>query len=328
MQTILSTEDYIKGILQKDRIILSKAITLIESTKKEDQTIAAAVLESCLKTKKESKRIAISGAPGAGKSTFINGFGKIVLDNNQSIAVLAIDPSSSISKGSILGDKTRMEDLISNENCFIRPTASNSNLGGVSRTTRETILLCESFGFDYIFVETVGVGQSETLVKNMTDLFVLLLLPNSGDELQGIKRGIMEMADIILINKSDGENKIAAKIAATQVKHALHLFASNEKDWITPVISISSLEKTGFDELQKSIDAYFQKMEMSDFISNNRNQQDLYWFEEAILDELQQLFSQDTSVQSVKMALREKIKNKDISAVNAAKFLVQKFAEK
>lgn len=328
MQTILSPEDYIKGILQKDRIILSKAITLIESTKKEDEAIAEAVLQVCLKIKNTSKRIAITGSPGAGKSTFINAFGKLLLDKQHSLAVLAIDPSSTISKGSILGDKTRMEDLVSNENCFIRPTASNNHLGGVGRTTRETILLCEAFGFDYIFVETVGVGQSETLVKNMTDLFMLLLLPNSGDELQGIKRGIMEMADIILINKSDGDNSVAAKIAATQVKHSLHLFSASEKEWITPVLTISSTEKTGLDALQKETDAYFLKMESTGYLQHNRNQQDLFWFEETILQELQNLFSQDASVQSVKTSLKEKIKNNEITAVNAAKFLVQKFIEK
>ena len=328
MQKILSTDDYINGILQKDRIILSKAITLIESTRKEDEAIANVVLEACLKSKKKSHRIAISGAPGAGKSTFINAFGSLLLDNNYSLAVLAVDPSSSISKGSILGDKTRMEDLVRYKNCFIRPTASSSNLGGVARSTRDTILLCEAFGFDYIFVETVGVGQSETLVKNMTDLFLLLLLPNSGDELQGIKRGIMEMADIILINKSDGDHATTAKIAATQVKHALHLFSENEKNWTTQVLNISSIEQSGFIELQKAIDGYFLKMETSGFLLHNRNQQDLLWFEETILQELQNVFSNDNSVQSVKEGLKQKIKNNEITAVNAAKFLVQKFIEK
>lgn len=327
MQNNFSPEDYIKGILQKDRIILSKAITLIESTRKEDEIIAAEVLQACLKTKKESKRIAITGSPGAGKSTFINAFGKLLLDEQQSLAVLAIDPSSIISKGSILGDKTRMDDLINNEHCFIRPTASNNNLGGVACNTRETILLCEAFGFDYIFIETVGVGQSETLVKNMTDIFILLLLPNAGDELQGIKRGIMEMADIILINKSDEENKVAAKIAATQVKHALHLFTPSEKEWITQVLNISSADKTGLNELKKEMDSYFQKMHTTGYLLHNRNQQDLFWFEESILQELQNTFAQHTSIQSVKTSLKEKIKNKEITAVNAAKFLVQQFMD-
>lgn len=323
-----SPDDYIKGILQKDRIILSKAITLIESTKKEDERIAEQILQACLKFKKKSKRIAVTGSPGSGKSTFINAFGKLLLDEKKSLAVLAIDPSSTMSKGSILGDKTRMEDLVNNEQCFIRPTASSNNLGGVARNTRETILLCEAFWFDYIFVETVGVGQSETMVKNMVDLFLLLLLPNAGDELQGIKRGIMEMADIIVINKSEKENETAAKIAATQVKHALHLFAQSEKDWIPQVQNISAIEKTGLDELKKNIDAYFLKLETSGFLSDNRNRQDLFWFEETILQELQSTFSQDASVESLKKSLQEKIKNNEINAVQAAKFLVEKFLEK
>jgi LAO/AO transport system kinase len=324
MQKILSTDDYINGILQKDRIILSKAITLIESTRKEDEAIANVVLEACLKSKKKSHRIAISGAPGAGKSTFINAFGSLLLDNNYSLAVLAVDPSSSISKGSILGDKTRMDDLVRYENCFIRPTASNNNLGGVARSTRETIILCEAFGFDYIFVETVGVGQSETLVKNMTDLFLLLLLPNSGDELQGIKRGIMEMADIILINKSDGDHATTAKIAATQVKHALHLFSENEKNWTTQVLNISSIEQSGFIELQKAIDGYFLKMETSGFHLHNRNQQDLLWFESSLIDELQIAFANHPNIQKEKQDLILKIKKQEISVQQAAKFLVQK----
>ncbi|MFN8260504.1 MAG: methylmalonyl Co-A mutase-associated GTPase MeaB [Chitinophagales bacterium] len=328
MQTILSPVDYIKGILQKDRIILSKAITLIESTRKEDEAIAGEVLQACLQHRKESRRIAITGSPGAGKSTFINAFGKLLIDHEKSLAVLAIDPSSTLSKGSILGDKTRMEDLAGNNKCYIRPSASNNHLGGVGRTTRETILLCEAFGFDYIFVETVGVGQSETLVKNMTDLFMLLLLPNSGDELQGIKRGIMEMADLILINKSDGENTVAAKIAATQVKHSLHLFAASEKEWITQVLNISSLEKTGLDALQKEMEAYFLKMETSGHLQHNRNLQEIFWFEESIVQELHHAFSEDNSIQSVKMQLKDKISNKEITAVNAAKFLVQKFMGK
>lgn len=323
-----SPDDYIKGIIQKDRFVLSKAITLIESTKKEDERLANEVLEACLKLRKQSKRIAVTGTPGAGKSTFINAYGKSLLDENKSLAVLAIDPSSSMSKGSILGDKTRMEDLINNKHCFIRPTASSNNLGGVARNTRETILLCEAFGFDYIFVETVGVGQSETMVKNMVDLFLLLLIPNSGDELQGIKRGIMEMADIIVINKSEKENEAASKIAATQLKHALHLFTATEKDWIPQVLNISSIEKTGLDELKKNTDAYFLKLETSGYLSHMRKQQDLYWFEETILQELKSTFSENTSIAALKESLQEKIKKNEINAVQAAKFLVDKFLEK
>lgn len=323
-----SSDDYIKGIIQKDRFVLSKAITLIESTKKEDEQLANEILEACIKLKKQSKRIAVTGTPGAGKSTFINAFGKLLLDDNKSLAVLAIDPSSTMSKGSILGDKTRMEDLVNNSNCFIRPTASSNNLGGVARNTRETILLCEAFGFDYIIVETVGVGQSETMVKNMVDLFLLLLIPNSGDELQGIKRGIMEMADIIVINKSEKENENAARIAATQLKHALHLFTASEKDWTPQVLNISATEKTGLDELKKNIDAYFLKLETSGYIYHMRNQQDFFWFEETIMQELQTSFSANNSILSLKKSLQEKIKNNEINAVQAAKFLVEKFLEK
>lgn len=318
---------YINGILQKDRIILSKAITLIESTKPSDELIAEQVIIACLQTNKTSKRIAITGSPGAGKSTFINAFGKLLLNNNNSIAVLAIDPSSSISKGSILGDKTRMEDLISHQNCYIRPTASTTTLGGVARKTRETIILCEAFGFDYILVETVGVGQSETMVKNMTDLFLLLLLPNAGDELQGIKRGIMEMADIVLINKSEKENETIAKIAATQVKHALHLFSEQEKKWIPQVLNISSIENTGLDKLQQTMDSYFLKIISTNFFNENRIKQDTYWLEASILDELQALFSKQTNIQADKVDLLLKIKNQEISVQQAAKLLVSKYTK-
>lgn len=318
---------YIDGIVRKDRIILSKTITIIESTTDADKTLADEIIHGCSRIQKQSKRIAISGVPGAGKSTFLNEFGKLLLENKQSLAVLAIDPSSTLSKGSILGDKTRMEDLINNNNVFIRPTATAGNLGGIAKKTRETILLCEAFGFDYIFVETVGVGQSETLVKNMVDLFVLLLLPNAGDELQGIKRGIMEMADVILINKSEKENEIAAKTTAAQVKNALHLLTQNENGWLPQIQLISATEKIGLDKTKELIDSYFLKMETIDFIAHNRKNQDLFWFESTILDELQHAFFHNTSIQKTKEELAIKIKNNEITAVQAAKFLVGKFLE-
>jgi len=328
MRTALTSEEYIQGILSGDRILLSKAITLIESSRKEDEALAAEVLEACLQTKKKSKRIAITGVPGAGKSTFINAWGKQIIDSGKSVAVLAIDPSSSISKGSILADKTRMSDLVSENRCYIRPTASSNNLGGVARTTRETILLCEAFGFDYIFIETVGVGQSETVAKNMSDLFLLLLLPNAGDELQGIKRGIMEMADMVLINKSEGENIVAAKTAAAYIKRSLHLFAATEKSWTVPVLNISALQKTGLDELQQQVDFYFLQTETSGFLNHNRQQQNKYWFEESIQQELLQLFSTESGLQHLKNELTEKINNHLITPVNAAKQLVQEFIAK
>ena len=318
---------YIDGIVKKDRIIFSKAITIIESTNEHDKLLADEIMQACISIQHRAKRIAISGVPGAGKSTFINAFGKLLIDTNNSVAVLAIDPSSTLSKGSILGDKTRMDDLVNNEKVFIRPTATGGNLGGIAQKTRETILLCEAFGFDFILVETVGVGQSETLVKNMVDLFVLLLLPNAGDELQGIKRGIMEMADLILINKAEKNNEIAAKTTAVQVKNALHLLTQNENGWLQQVQLISSTEQIGLDKTKEIIDSYFLKMESTNFISINRKNQDLFWFESAILDELKHAFFHNTSIQKIKEDLALKIKNNEINAVQAAKFLVDKFLE-
>lgn len=317
---------YIKGILQKDRVVFSKAITLIESTKKEDESIALEVLDACLKNSKPSKRIAISGAPGAGKSTFINSFGKLLLQQQNALAILAIDPSSAESKGSILGDKTRMEDLIKNKSCFIRPSPSSNKLGGVARTTHETIILCEAFGFDYIFVETVGVGQSETMAKNMVDLFLLLLLPNAGDELQGIKRGIMEMADIILINKSDIDNTMS-KIAATQVKQAIHLFSANEKNWIPQVLNISSQNEIGLEALKETVDSYFLKIETTGYLEHYRKQQDLFWLDEAILYKLQQIFEEHTTHSAYKEILKMKVLQHEITATQAAKLLIENFTK-
>lgn len=318
-----NAEYYIEGILQKDRIILSKAITLVESTRKEDEALASAVVQACLQQQKFSRRIAVSGAPGAGKSTFLNAFGKQLSQSGNSLAILAIDPSSTISKGSILGDKTRMDAIVNEENVFIRPTASSNSLGGVARNTRESILLCEAFGFDYIFVETVGVGQSETMVRNMTDLFLLLLLPNAGDELQGIKRGIMEMADIILINKSDKENSQAARTAAAQVRHALHLFAASEKDWITRVLNISSLEGSGLDAVQQEIDAYFLRLQHSGYLEHQRAQQQLQWMEDSIANFLSEKMNRNAQWMAMKKEMEEKIRRREIDPNEAARILAE-----
>jgi LAO/AO transport system kinase len=320
--------EYISGILNKDRIMLSKAITVIESSRPEDAETGQEILQACLQLQKQSRRIGISGAPGAGKSTFINTFGKILLDAEKSVAVLAVDPSSTISKGSILGDKTRMETIVNHPGCFVRPTASSNALGGVARHTRETMLLCEAFGFDYILIETVGVGQSETMVKNMTDLFVLLLLPNSGDELQGIKRGIMEMADIVIINKSDKGNESAAKTAAAQVNLALHLYAATEKGWTIPVLNISSTEKTGFDTLLDKTEAYFLAMENSGFLKHNRQEQQLRWFDEEFVLMLKDAIQRDAAIIKIKQELESRINSMQISPSGAAKILAEKILKR
>ncbi len=315
---------YINGILQKDRIVLSKAITVIESTKQEDELLAQEIIRACLQTNNSSRRIGITGAPGAGKSTFINAFGKLLLEEKNSIAVLAVDPSSTISKGSILGDKTRMEAISNHPDCYIRPTASSNTIGGVARKTRETVILCETFGFDYIFIETVGVGQSETMVKNMVDVFVLLLLPNAGDELQGIKRGIMEMADLVVIHKSDKANEAAAKTAAAQVKLALHLFAPAEKNWITPVLNVSSLEFTGLQECKQKLDAYFLQMENSGYLSHNRTYQQIHALEEQVIELLKSRLHSDSSVHQLKTELEQKIIRRELDVSSAAKILSEK----
>jgi LAO/AO transport system kinase len=235
MKHLLSIDEYVEGILKRDISVLARAITLVESSKTEHQEISKQIIEKILPHTGKSVRLGITGVPGVGKSTFIDIFGQILVQKNHKVAVLAVDPSSTLSKGSILGDKTRMEKLSIDNHVFIRPSPSSGSLGGVARKTRETILLCEAAGFDYIIIETVGVGQSETEVHQLTDFFLLLMLAGAGDELQGIKRGIMEMADGIAITKSDGNNLDKAKIARAEYANAIHLFPPTESGWIPEV---------------------------------------------------------------------------------------------
>lgn len=262
-------------LISGNRQALSSAITLIESNLPENQKEARKLLLKCLEQPKNSWRIGITGVPGVGKSTFIEGFGRIILDKGLKVAVLAIDPSSSISGGSILGDKTRMEWLSNQENVFIRPTPSGLSLGGVAKHTRESILLCEAAGYDVILIETVGVGQSETVVHSMVDFFLLLMLAGAGDDLQGIKRGIMEMADALVITKADGENVLQAKQARTQYASAIHLFPPKHNEWIVPALISSSIEHRGLDEVWSTITSFFNKYESNGWITKNRGQQEL-----------------------------------------------------
>ena len=274
----LTTDDYLDGILKGDRVILSRAITLAESLNPEHQRMAQEVIERCLPHAGNSLRIGITGVPGVGKSTFIEAFGKHLTSIGKRIAVLAIDPSSERSKGSILGDKTRMELLSTDPNAFIRPSPSGLTLGGVARKTRETIVLCEAAGFDIIIVETVGVGQSETVVKSMVDFFLLLMLAGAGDELQGIKRGIMEMADALVINKADGDNIHAAEVARTRYQSALHLFPLNENGWVVPVATCSSIEHTSIDKVWQIMCDFEQHTKANGFFEKNRNEQNVKIF--------------------------------------------------
>lgn len=284
---------YIDGIITKDRVVLSKAITLIESTLPEHKVIANQLIDYCFKLKKQSKRIGITGSPGVGKSTFINALGRAILEQNKTIAVLAIDPSSSLTKGSILGDKTRMYEIATHKNVYIRPTASGTKLGGLAQHTFETILLCEAFGFDYILVETVGVGQSEIDVSYLVDIFLLLILPNSGDELQGIKRGVMELADMIIIHKADKHNEQAAKISAAQIRSILPLLSDNLKHWKNVILLASSTENRGIDKVLNHITQFFSNVDINEI----RREQLLKWKMNLVNQLIKEKLEANSSVQ-------------------------------
>lgn len=316
----LSTAHLIDGILKGDTATLSRAITLIESNNNLHVAQANKLINSCLKTKNESIRIGITGVPGVGKSTFIEAFGKLLTSKGKKVAVLAVDPTSSLSKGSILGDKTRMESLVKDVNAFIRPSPSGASLGGVARKTRETIILCEAAGYNIILIETVGVGQSETAVHGMVDFFLLLKLAGAGDELQGIKRGIIELADSIVINKADGANKQAAKIAKVEFSRALHVYPPKNNGWIPKVLQCSALENTGITEIWETIVVYTSSI--GDFFQENRKQQNKYWLIQTIEDRLKSDFYQNKNVQQELALLVEKVINAKMSPFAAAEQLL------
>ncbi len=317
MKTRLTVEEYASGISNGDRVVLGKAISLIESNLTLDQQQASQLIEKIIDKTGHSVRIGITGVPGVGKSTFIEAFGKHVTDQKKKIAVLTVDPSSKLTKGSILGDKTRMEELSKNELAFIRPTASGNTLGGVSNKTRESILLCEAAGFEVIVVETVGVGQSEVSVKSMVDFFLLLMLAGAGDELQGIKKGIMEMADAVVITKADGDNVKHATEAQAAYLHALHLFPSSSSGWSPQVLTCSALTKKGIAEIWSMILKYKNQTEASGFFAKNRAQQNTTWLHEYFQYLLQIDFQRFTSLQKEIDSLEKDIADKKIS-VHAA----------
>ncbi|MEP0711859.1 MAG: methylmalonyl Co-A mutase-associated GTPase MeaB, partial [Algoriphagus sp.] len=299
MRKRLTLNEYKEGVLAGDRTKLSQAITLAESSLESDQALASDLVQQLLPFTGKSVRIGITGVPGVGKSTFIEAFGKMLVEQGKSVAVLAVDPSSQKSKGSILGDKTRMEKLASDKRAFIRPSPTGSTLGGVSSKTREAMLLCEAAGFDAILIETVGVGQSETAVKSMVDFFLLLMLSGAGDELQGIKKGIMEMADGVVIHKADGDNLAKAKRAKSTYKNALHLFPLGDNKWSAPVITASSLTGEGLNECWQMIHSYQEKMQESGFWEANRSEQRLNWLEENMQYLLGRLFLGNPKVQEM-----------------------------
>ena len=318
----LSVDDYVTGILQGNRMILSRAVTLIESIKAEHQQLAQQIIMKCLPYAGKSVRVGITGVPGAGKSTFIEALGKHITSSNGKLAVLAIDPSSERSKGSILGDKTRMEELAADSNAYIRPSPSAGSLGGVARKTRETVILCEAAGFDTIFIETVGVGQSETAVHSMVDFFLLIQITGAGDELQGIKRGIMEMADGIVINKSDGANIEKSQLAQTQFKNALHLFPPSPSGWDPRVLTCSSLKKTGIAEVWSMIADYISYVKRNEYFDQRRNQQSKYWMYESINDTLKSSFYQHPDVKNIINKIENDVLTNKMSSFVAAKTLL------
>ena len=294
----LSTDEYMKGILEGNITILSQAITLVESLRSDHYAQAQEIIERCLPHSGRSIRIGITGVPGAGKSTFIEAIGNMVTRLGHKLSVLAIDPSSERSKGSILGDKTRMETLVHNPDVFIRPSPSAGSLGGVARKTRESIILCEAAGFDVIFIETVGVGQSETAVHSMVDLFLLLQIAGAGDELQGIKRGIMEMADMIAINKADSGNERRAEIARSHFANALNLFPMPESGWKPKVYTCSAVEGNGLPEIWNGIEDFLKFTKQNGYYQQNRNRQSKYWMYESINEALRESFYRNERIEN------------------------------
>ena len=317
-----SVNEFVTGVLNGNITFLSKAITLVESTNIKHQQKANEILNRCLPHANKSVRIGITGVPGVGKSTFIETFGKYLTAQGKKVAVLAVDPSSSVNKGSILGDKTRMEALVTDENAFIRPSPSGTSLGGVAQKTRESIILCEAAGFDTIIIETVGVGQSETVVHSMVDFFLLLKLAGAGDELQGIKRGIIEMADAIVINKADGDNKQNAKIAKVAFNRALHLYPLKESKWQPKVLTASALHNSGIEEIDNMILTYIAITKENAYFNKKRNEQNKFWLLSTIEQQLKTNFYQNPKVKSALQEEIDNLENGKTTPFNAAKRLL------
>ena len=318
-----SEKEFVEKILEGNITYLSRAITLIESTHPKHQEKANAILEQCLPYANNSVRIGITGVPGVGKSTFIEAFGKHFTQKGKKVAVLAIDPSSSVHKGSILGDKTRMDELVKDPKAFIRPSPSGDSLGGVAQKTRETIILCEAAGFDTIFIETVGVGQSETAVHSMVDFFLLLKLAGAGDELQGIKRGIIEMADLIVINKADNENIKQAKLAKTEFEKALHLYPAKDNGWQPKVILCSALYHEGIEDVYSIINSYFNLANENGSFQVKRNEQNNFWLLETIDRQLKNDFYSKKEIKEALKQFKSDVKNHKTTPFKAAKELLK-----
>ncbi len=321
----LAPEEYINGVLKGDRVILSRAITIIESNLASDKKLAKNIIQAILPRSGNSIRIGITGVPGVGKSTFIEVFGKYLIELGHKVAILSIDPSSQRTKGSILGDKTRMEKLANLDNAYIRPSASGETLGGVANKTGETMLLCEAAGYDIILIETVGVGQSETAVHGMTDFFLLLMLSGAGDELQGIKKGIMEMADMVVINKADGDNIRKSEMAKRQYENALHIFPQSESGWAPVVSTASSIKNIGIDIVWDKITEYKKMVTENGYFNKNRDHQQIQWMYNNINEELKRLFYNSENIANHLKMLEKDIIDSKISPVKAAEKVIDEF---
>lgn len=317
-----SSSDLVSGIITGNKADLSQAITLLESAKPEHQKMADDIIEKCLPHSGKSLRIGITGVPGVGKSTFIESFGNFLIQEGFKVAVLAIDPSSQKSGGSILGDKTRMETLVQQEAAFVRPSPSRGSLGGVTKATRESIVLCEAAGYDFVLVETVGVGQSEVAVRGMVDFFLLLMLAGAGDELQGIKRGIMEMADALYITKSDIEEARKVRAAMSEYKNAMHLFPAADSGWIPQVGHCSSMKGEGMKEILETMRSYQNQTMVNGYFERNRTNQDLNWMEERVNELLLEKIRKKSNYTDLNETLKTQIEEKKISPFKAAEELI------
>lgn len=322
----LALNEYVDGVLNGERQVLARAITVVESALASDMELGGQILNAILPASGKSRRIGITGVPGAGKSTFIDALGMhLVKERGEKLAVLSVDPSSPISGGSILGDKTRMERLSLEDKAFIRPSPSRGHLGGVARKTRETVLLCEAAGYQNIFVETVGVGQSETAVRSMTDFFLLIMIAGAGDELQGIKRGILEMIDGMIINKADGDNQMKAESARRSYANALHLFPASPDGWTPPVQTVSSITGKGIPELWNTILEHRGKLEGNGYFERRRRNQALDWMHELISNGLTEMFRDAPAVSQQLPKLEESVRENKITPVAAARTLLTTF---
>lgn len=320
--TATKVEPLVHDLLKGDTLALSRAITLLESTLPDDKNLAQEIIHRCMPYAGNSVRIGITGVPGVGKSTFIEAFGESIIEQGNKVAVLAIDPSSQVSKGSILGDKTRMENLSNRKEAFVRPSPSSGTLGGVAKASRETILLCEAAGFNVIILETVGVGQSETTVASMVDFFLLLMLSGAGDELQGIKRGIMEMADAVVINKADGPNEQQAKIARQQYANALHFFPAKESAWTPKVLTCSALHRIRIEDVWNAVESFKNQTLINGWFHQNRVSQAKFWFHEAVQNGLTELFFADSNSKNAFNVAQKLVEEGKSNPFEAAKQLI------